>query len=315
MTPFSLFNYDSLEQGTQVVVQQRTFEIKELVKRTAQGVILIGQKLIEVKGLLGHGNFGVWLRAEFDWSESAALKMMQVAKQFKSVNFTDLNAAPSALYLLAAPSTPEPAKDEALEHAKEGGEITFALAKEIVDKHKACHAREILHRSESNEWYTPKQYVDGVRQVLGEIDFDPASSEIANQTVMARQIFTLKEDGLMQKWHGRVFLSPPYGFRGNESNQKLWSKKLIEEWSRGKVSEAILLANAMTASKWFQPLWDYTLCFTNHQIRFYRPDGSIGNQPTHASVFVYLGQNRERFTDVFSLFGSIVEKRRTISLL
>ena len=108
---------------------------------------------------------------------------------------------------------------------------------------------------------------------------------------------------------GRVFLSPPYGFRGNESNQGLWSKKLIDEYHGGGVIEAILLANAMTASKWFQPLWEFTLCFTNHQIRFYRPDGTIGNQPTHASVFVYLGQNREKFAQVFSQFGCIVEKR------
>ncbi len=309
MTPLSLFNYDSLEQGTRVVVQQRTFEIKELVKRTAEGVILIGQKLIEVKGLLGHGNFGEWLRTEFDWTPQLAGKMMNVARQFGGQNEKIFQFAPSALYLLAAPSIPESAKEDALTLAEAGEEITFALAKSIVDRYKASHAREILHSSESNEWYTPSKYIDGIKQVLGVIDLDPASSEIANQTVMAKQIFTLKEDGLIEKWYGRVFLSPPYGFRGNESNQKLWSKKLIDEWSRGEVSEAILLANAMTASKWFQPLWDYTLCFTNHQIHFYRPDGSIGNQPTHASVFVYLGQNRERFTDVFSLFGSIVEKR------
>ena len=309
MTPLSLFNYDSLQQGTRGVVEQRTLEIKELVKRTAHGVIEIGRKLIEVKGLLGHGNFGEWLSAEFDWSHTTATRLMNVAREFTTENLHGANFEVKALYLLAAPSTPKSAKEDALIHAEAGEEITFAVAKSIVDRYKASHAREILHSSESNEWYTPPKYIDGIKQVLGEIDLDPASSEIANQTVQAKQIFTIKEDGLMQKWHGQVFLSPPYGFRENESNQKLWSKKLIDEWSRGEVSEAILLANAMTASKWFQPLWDYTLCFTNHQIRFYRPDGSIGNQPTHASVFVYLGQNRERFTDVFSLFGCIVEKR------
>ena len=68
MTPLSLFNYDSLEEGTRGVVQQKTFEIKELVKRTAQGVIEIGRKLIEVKQLLPHGAFGNWLEAEFDQS-------------------------------------------------------------------------------------------------------------------------------------------------------------------------------------------------------------------------------------------------------
>jgi hypothetical protein len=40
--------------------------------------------------------------------------MMNVATEFKSINFIDLEIAPSALYLLAAPSTPEPARQEAI---------------------------------------------------------------------------------------------------------------------------------------------------------------------------------------------------------
>ena len=305
-----LFNYAELDAGTRTLVEQRTIEIRELVKRTAHGVIEIGQKLIEVKELLGHGNFLAWLEAEFDWAERTARNFMRVAETFKSANFADVAVAPSALYLLAAPSTPEGAKDEVLGYAEAGEEITFSLAKAIVERHRAKNARQALHSSESFEWYTPKRYVESVREVFGEIDLDPATSDIANQTVQANQIFTVKEDGLLQNWSGRVFLSPPYGFRENESNQKLWSAKLIDEFQSGGVGEAILLANAMTASKWFQPLWDYTLCFTDHQICFYRPDGSVGNQPTHASVFVYLGQNRDRFANVFSEFGCIVEKWR-----
>ncbi len=101
------------------------------MRRSAQDVIEIGQKLIEVRGQIEYGNFRKWLKAEFNWSVSAATKFIQVAEQFSCVNFTQVEIAASALYLLAAPSTPEEARQEALERASQGEIITHALAKQI----------------------------------------------------------------------------------------------------------------------------------------------------------------------------------------
>jgi hypothetical protein len=39
------------------------------MKRTAQDIVDIGQKLIEVKQQLGRGNFEDWLKVGFDWDE------------------------------------------------------------------------------------------------------------------------------------------------------------------------------------------------------------------------------------------------------
>lgn len=117
-------------------VQERTTEIKTLVNRTARDIIEIGEKLIQVKDKLGHGRFGVWLKAEFKWDERTARNFMSVADKFRSENFADLDFAPSALYLLAAPSTPEEALQSALELAEKGETISHALAKEIVERHK-----------------------------------------------------------------------------------------------------------------------------------------------------------------------------------
>ena len=60
--------YASLDVEARIVVQQRTSEIKTLMRRTAQDIFDIGQKLIEVKAQLDHGLFGVWLQAEFGWN-------------------------------------------------------------------------------------------------------------------------------------------------------------------------------------------------------------------------------------------------------
>ncbi len=130
------FNYGILNLATRKVVQQRTIEIKSLLRRTAQDIIDIGEKLSEVKQELGHGQFLDWLRTEFDWSESAARKFMQVHRKFKTVNFTDLNIATSAMYLLAADSTSEAARAEALHRASNGEVITRAKAKAIVLDHE-----------------------------------------------------------------------------------------------------------------------------------------------------------------------------------
>lgn len=74
---------------------------------------------------LPHGQFGVWLEAEFEWSDQTALNFMSVAKRFPQIP-NGLEFAPRALYLLSAPSTPESARVEAIDRAKLGQPSTLA---------------------------------------------------------------------------------------------------------------------------------------------------------------------------------------------
>ena len=131
-----VFDYSVLDSEARSEVQDRTSEIKSLMRRATQDIIEIGLKLIQVKHCLGHGHFSDWLEAEFEWKERTARNFMRVAEVFKSANFADLSIAASALYLLAAPSTPEPARSEALERARAGDFITITKAKRIVSQHK-----------------------------------------------------------------------------------------------------------------------------------------------------------------------------------
>lgn len=129
-----LFDYDSLDNEDAVFVQQQAGAIQSLMKRSAQDIVEIGQRLAEVKQRLGHGRFGTWLGTEFEWTQETARRFMKVAKQFAQ-NPQIVDFAPSALYLLAEPSTPESARKEALSRADSGESITYTAAKNIKQKY------------------------------------------------------------------------------------------------------------------------------------------------------------------------------------
>jgi hypothetical protein len=107
-------------------------------------VIEIGECLAQVKARLDHGQWLPWLKAEFGWSEQAARKFMSVHRmvESKSLKFSDLEPIDvSALYLLAAPSTPEPAREGVAEAAAEGARVTHQQAQAAVGAAKEAAKR------------------------------------------------------------------------------------------------------------------------------------------------------------------------------
>jgi hypothetical protein len=336
----TLFDYAALDSETRIVVQQRTTEIKALMKRAASDIIEIGQKLIEVKSRLGHGRFGGWLVAEFDWSDRTARQFMLVADRFKSANFSDLQIAPSALYLLAAPSTPESAREEAIARAEEGETITHGLARGIIHDHREPAApypdeedfltayeeqiaeaenesarRDAIRRqqmgnitasSESNEWYTPQWIIDLARETMGGIDLDPASCPDAQSVIQAEAYCTAGDDGFNQPWHGRVWLNPPYGASGEGAAG--WAMKLIREYKLGQVTAAILLVKAAFGYNWFNDLWyTYPTCILRERVTFVSPIDGIARGPAkHATVLLYFGSDVAKFQSIFRPFGRVI---------
>jgi hypothetical protein len=340
------FNHELANNETSFVLNC-ALEIKRLHKQTQENIIKIGQLLLEVKRKLAHGQFTEWTEQEFSWSTDTAQRFMNAAKlaeEKPQIAVFANQIDTSALYLLCKPSTPKAIIEEVTTRAEAGERITHGTTKELLKQQttslhtpistlpiassnpvvkptepslapspaieipikKATH--QLVNSSQSNEWYTPENYIEAVKEVLGAIDLDPASNSLADQTVKAKRFFSIDDDGLKQPWNGQVFLNPPYGFNDDgESNQAIWSKRLIEQYQLGITKEAILLVNASTASQWFKPLWDYPICFTDHRIKFYSSEEN-SNQPTKDNCFVYFGKQLEKFVQVFSKFGSIVGK-------
>lgn len=63
----------------------------------------------------------------------------------------------------------------------------------------------IRSASYTNEWYTPKFIIDS----LGEFDLDPCAPSVPLFKT-AEVMYNEFDDGLAQKWEGRVWLNPPY---------------------------------------------------------------------------------------------------------
>lgn len=174
-------------------------------------------------------------------------------------------------------------------------EVTQAGLLKLADP---CH---VSHNSVENEWYTPSKYIEAARTVMGSIDLDPASCELAQETVQAGQYFTIDDNGLTKEWRGNVWLNPPY----SKESIGLFAAKLVEETAN--LSQAIVLVNNATDTHWFHQIAKVAMamCFVRGRIKFNDKTGTPSNSPVQGQVFIYVGGEVEKFSQVFSKFGFI----------
>jgi len=130
------FNYDTFDQETRRRLRERAEQIRGLARMTASGIVEIGQVLAEVKEQLPHGRFLRWIEAEFGWKKSTAENYMLVYRNIKLPNVGNLNVDVSALYLIAAPSTPAPVREEAIRRAEHGEHVSRREVRVLLQRVK-----------------------------------------------------------------------------------------------------------------------------------------------------------------------------------
>jgi len=156
-----------------------------------------------------------------------------------------------------------------------------------------------MFTSSTGDWYTPPEIVEAVRELFdGRIDLDPCSNSHEAPNVPALVHFTREDDGLSRPWSGRVYLNPPYG-----KGIGPWIEKVREEYEAGRVTAAVVLVKAATDTRWFRVLSErFPRCEVAGRLKF---SGCKAPAP-FPSVLFYLGDEVQRFADVFGRFGVLV---------
>ena len=158
------------------------------------------------------------------------------------------------------------------------------------------------------------------REVMGNIDLDPASNEQANKHfVKASRYYYVA--GLETRWFGRIFMNPPYNKIGNQSGAGVWLTKLLHEYDSGHIEEAMALTKSVPSYNWWDDLyhrdWHGSTCLTKGLIQFVHlswinEDGTItvpkgrSNKSKSASTFWYVGPHANRFKRIFSNVGMVI---------
>ena len=162
----------------------------------------------------------------------------------------------------------------------------------------------VSHNSGDNEWYTPAAYTAAARAVMGAIDLDPASSEVANQLVQAAQYYTVADDGLSKDWRGRVWMNPPYA----QPLIAQFCEKLVAEVRAGNVTQACVLVNNATETTWFQSLLDVAaaVCFIKGRVKFLDPQMNLNGAPLQGQALLYIGPDVAAFRTAAGNFGKVL---------
>jgi hypothetical protein len=90
------------------------------------------------------GGFQGWVESRLGYSRTQAYRLLDVAKLIESVpGWETFGTLPvTALYQLAAPSTPVPVRDEVLDRLKAGERLSCAMVTEAIESAAAAAARE-----------------------------------------------------------------------------------------------------------------------------------------------------------------------------
>ena len=144
----------------------------------------------------------------------------------------------------------------------------------------------------TDEWYTPDHILDIAREVLGNIDLDPASCELAQKRVKADKYYTKQDNGLLHNWSGNVWMNPPY----SEKLIILFVKRLVQCFEDGDVEQALCIVNNVTETVAVQYLLKHSTvwCFPKGRISFIDQYGKEQENPPKGQLIVYFCKSLDK---------------------
>lgn len=129
----------------------------------------------------------------------------------------------------------------------------------------------------SDEWYTPRYIFDALQ-----CGFDLDVAAPVDGPLHVPALTWLHEGALEKAWFGYIWMNPPFGKRGS---LRPWLSKFFEH------GNGIALTPDRTSADWFQETWERAdLALFMPKVRFIRPDGSTGDQPSNGTCLWAAGE-------------------------
>lgn len=153
-----------LDRSTQEVLADHAHTLSKLARNTAQNLWEMGRILADAQDRLAsaNGTFVHWVKNDAGMSVGMAYRLINVYRAFRVSTLETANFERTALYLLSEPSTPAPARQEAVRRAERGESITSATARQIVDQYRPMPPSPEYSQFEREE-LLPKLHDAGVR--------------------------------------------------------------------------------------------------------------------------------------------------------
>ena len=168
--------------------------------------------------------------------------------------------------------------------------------------------------SKSQNWGTPKKYVDAVKRFFGgEIELDPCSSPYS--IVKAKTEYMLPhKDGLSEAWNFKtIYVNPPYGAnRKRRTTIKHWIFQCAEANKKYGSEVLALVPLAANTAHWKNYVWSRAtaVCFLyDTRLRFLINGRDDGKGAPMACAMVYWGMNYDKFFEIFIEFGAVAYLR------
>lgn len=307
MGDVTLFEAADIISGAEA---DRLLALEVTIERGLYTFVDVGNALLEIRDSRlyrsTHSTFEDYCRERWGFNRAHAYRMIEAASVAGNLSPNgDIPLVESQLRPLTrlAPDEQRIVWQQAVETAP-NGKVTAAHVERTAEEYREPTRPHVANNSGNNEWYTPSEYIEAARRVMGAIDLDPASSAIANDVVRAADFYTAEDDGLALDWRGRVWMNPPYA----SDLVGRFADKLVAHWRDGEVTAAIVLVNNATETGWFQTLAAAAaaICFPRSRVRFWNPSGTLG-APLQGQAILYLGRNVPAFREVFAAFGFIAE--------
>ncbi len=312
--------------------------LESVIDAGLQTFVHVGNALLEIRDSRlyrqTHGTFEEYCREKLGFNSSRARQLIDAAQVVANIQSVTVVTLPdSETHVRPLVYLPPEAQREVWQVAVEtapGGKVTAAHVQGVVKQYRNAAANvgdadehvemamkspalmmaddepirqsipHVANNSGNNEWYTPAEYIEAARAVMGRIDLDPASSSLANTVVGATRFYSVSDNGLQQDWAGKVWLNPPYA--GDLIGK--FTAKLALHVSNRDVAEAIVLVNNATETAWFADIVRFSsaIVFPRARVKFWQENGVLG-APLQGQAILYIGVQVDSFLAVFCKFG------------